>query len=282
LTDYLHKNNVNISCDSIVNQFKEFPLHNALVSNVEHPYIRFDIFTDKTFHISLSLDGMDEKTHDYIRGKGAFATLTHNVKKMAKSDIYAAFTVTINTCNQDDMEKIADLAFNEFSARRVIFNFMRPIGRAQKNKNLYLSNIEMSKANERLKAIEEIYRGKVLISDDSELSEKVSSSVYDSSTRLACAAGTTIFSMDGNLDVYPCTYGVNSNLKMGNLYEENIIDIWQSQRWNLFRGGITLGQIDGCSSCQFTSQCKLKQCRLKPLSAGNDFYSHISYCHANK
>jgi radical SAM protein with 4Fe4S-binding SPASM domain len=259
--------------------FEKIVLSNGLLIDDEW----IDIFKDKTFHLSHSLDGVNEKTHDYIRGKGAFSKLVSNLKKMAKSDIYAAFTVTINTCNHHEVEEIANLALNEFSARRVIFNFMRPIGRAQKNEYLYLSNIEMQNVKERLRRLENIYKERLVISDDSSLLEKPSTTLYTDSTRLTCAAGTIVLAIDNNLDVYPCTYGIGKrHLKMGNIAENSIIDIWQSPQWDLFRGGISLGEIDECSNCEFISRCTLKQCRLKPLSTGNGFYSHVGYCHANK
>jgi radical SAM protein with 4Fe4S-binding SPASM domain len=259
--------------------FEKTVLSNGLLIDDEW----IDIFKDKTFHLGHSLDGANEKTHDHIRGKGAFSKLVSNLKKMIKSDIYAAFTITINTCNQNEVEEIANLALNEFFARRIIFNFMRPIGRAQKNEYLYLSNIEMLNVKERLARLESIYKEKILISDDSMLSEKPSTTLYTDSTELTCAAGTTVLAMDNNLDVYPCIYGVGKNhLNMGNLNENSMIDIWQSQRWNLFRGGVSLGEVDECPNCEFISQCTLKQCRLKPLSIGSGFYSHVSYCHASK
>jgi radical SAM protein with 4Fe4S-binding SPASM domain len=243
-----------------------------------------DIFrNDKSFHLSISLDGANNTSHDYIRGKGAFVKTIENAKRMTQAGVFAAYTVTVNTHNKDELEQIADFAINKLSARSVIFSFLRPVGRAQQNRALHLSKEDMQKTENKFKFIERCYGDKIVISDDSNLSKNESKSIYNEHSTLTCAAGTSIFAMDSNFNVYPCTYGISkNNLIIGNLNKSRIFEIWNSPAWATYRGGITLGEIEGCSICRFASRCSLKQCRLKPLSAGKDFYSHVDYCHASK
>lgn len=66
--------------------------------------------------------------------------------------------------------------------------------------------------------------------------------------------------------------------KEGNLYQEKLLDIWRSPKWNRFRGGTKLADIPTCRVCKNNSKCGLKNCRLKAVYEGKSFYSNVSYC----
>lgn len=88
--------------------------------------------------------------------------------------------------------------------------------------------------------------------------------------------------MDQFLNVYPCIYGQgNNDYIMGNLYNNSLIEIWQSEKWLPFRGMTTLSQIRGCDSCPKQNTCGIKNCRLKPVYNGLVFFDHVDYCNGH-
>ena len=124
--------------------------------------------------------------------------------------------------------------------------------------------------------------GKITLSDDALLSEEYTiknDAPISNDTPLVCAAGNNSISIDENLDVYPCVYGNGfSEFNMGNLKTESLSDIWLSDKWSIFRGKTTLGEIEGCKDCKNNKICGMKNCRLKPIYNGQSFYTHVSYC----
>jgi radical SAM protein with 4Fe4S-binding SPASM domain len=239
-----------------------------------------DIFKNKTFHLSTSIDGHNEHSHDYIRGQGSFKILVNNLKKLRSNDIPFASTVTIHPQNMNELDVVAKFIFETLDSKKIIFNYLRPIGRARTNKDLHLSKEDLSKVKVSSLKIKEKYGDKVLIDDESDLTDLPDGDSYSSNSKIKCAAGTTLMSLDEKLCAYPCNYGIgNKSFFMGSAKKLSLTDIWFFSKWGLFRDGVSLSKIEGCNSCKFISRCTLKQCRLKPLADGNGFYSHVNYCH---
>jgi radical SAM protein with 4Fe4S-binding SPASM domain len=239
-----------------------------------------DIFKNKSFHLSTSIDGCNELSHDYIRGKGSFNILVNKLKILKLHAIPFASTVTINPFNMKELDLVSDFIFNELESKKIIFNYLRPIGRAKYNKELHLSNENLKKVKTVLLKIKERYGAKVIIDDESDLTELPDNGSYTANSKIKCAAGTTLMSLDEELNIYPCNYAIgNNSFLMGNAKTSSLSDIWLSNKWQLFRDGVQLAMIKGCNSCNFISKCTLKQCRLKPLADGYGFYSHVNYCH---
>lgn len=239
-----------------------------------------EIFKNKTFHLSTSIDGCSKKSHDYIRGNGSFDILIANLKKLKQNNVHFASTVTIHPLNVDELNEIPEFVFNDLGSRKIIFNFLRPIGRARKNNNLHLSKESLIKVKAVLREIKKEYGNKVFIDDEADLAENSDKYSYTQETKIKCAAGTTLMSLDENLNIFPCNYGIGNQFFLVDSAEKrSLSDIWLSDKWGVFRDGVPLHQIKGCKSCDFLSKCTLKQCRLKPFADGVGFYSHVDYCY---
>ena len=62
-----------------------------------------------------------------------------------------------------------------------------------------------------------------------------------------CHRPWTAIYIDVKGDVYPCTD--NLNYKLGNIYEKNLKEIYNSKRMKEFREKSMKGQIENCVKC---------------------------------
>ncbi|KKK72398.1 hypothetical protein LCGC14_2904280, partial [marine sediment metagenome] len=78
--------------------------------------------------ISLSLDGGNPKTHDYIRGiKGAFDKVLGSIKTLQKENIPVTVITTVNKVNFKELNLIRDLLINKKIAWQI--QIALPLGR---------------------------------------------------------------------------------------------------------------------------------------------------------
>lgn len=239
-----------------------------------------DMIKSYNIKLGISLDGVSNRTHDFLRGKGSFKILYEKLRYMSNIGVDLTLTFTANRINESELEQLASVGFNEMGVRCIFVNRLRPIGRATKNTKMFISDDEYTLFQERVNHLTSIYGSdKISLSDDSLPISTNSQEHLAGDSPLVCAAGNTLLCMDEILDVYPCIYGQgNNNYIIGNLSKESLVDVWQSKKWMPFRGSTTLSQISGCSACPKRNTCGIKNCRLKPIYNGLGFYDHVSYC----
>ncbi len=258
-------------------RFETILLTNAIMLNDE----LCEIIAEGGIKLGISLDGISPVSHNFLRGKGAFEAVQPKLSLVKDFGIKFSITTSVHSRNISETEKIVDYAINTLGARTVFINKLKPLGRALYNKDIFISEEENDMLEERVKSLSLLYGSeKIILSDDSAtMRNDISCKTIPLNTPLVCAAGNTILSIDDNLDVYPCVYGHGkSGYNMGNLYKENLLDIWRSPKWEKFRGKTTLGDIPKCRVCKNNTQCGLKNCRMKAVYEGRSFYSNVSYC----
>lgn len=239
-----------------------------------------NLIKSSNIKLGISLDGISSNTHDFLRGKGAFATLYTILKHLGALGVDLTLTFTANKINEKELEQLASIAFEEFGVRCIFVNRLRPIGRAKKNSDMFIPDEEYTLFQDRVANLALKYgKKRIALSDDSLPINTQDLEQLSENSPLVCAAGNTVLCMDESLDVYPCIYGQgNKNYIIGNLSKDTLLNIWQSEKWMPFRGKTVLSQIKGCCSCEKKDSCGIKNCRLKPVYNGLGFYDHISYC----
>jgi MoaA/NifB/PqqE/SkfB family radical SAM enzyme len=75
--------------------------------------------------VSISLDGANEKTHDYIRGKGSFKKILQAISILKIKNIDISVQITINKKNFDEIEQMAVLA-SELGLKRLFYAHLEP------------------------------------------------------------------------------------------------------------------------------------------------------------
>lgn len=241
-----------------------------------------DSIKSSNITLGISLDGITPESHDYIRGKGSFAILQNKLSLLRRAGVSMGITVSVNTKNFLELEDIARYAIESLGVRNLYINQLKPLGRARINNDIFLSESQYLNVIELVNKLEKQYGSIIQLSDDAladDYNGKHTMHSIGPQTPLYCAAGNTSLSIDEKLDVYPCVYGNDfEQFKMGNLKLQSLLDIWQSDKWGIFRGQTVLENVKGCANCKNNAICNMKNCRLKPVYDGQDFYSHISYC----
>lgn len=96
------------------------------------PEIARQIATFGNVFISVSIDGADPETHEWIRGvKGSFEATLQGIRNLVSYNIRPQLIMTIMNRNQDQMEAIVRLA-ESLSMESVKFNILQPTARGEK------------------------------------------------------------------------------------------------------------------------------------------------------
>jgi radical SAM protein with 4Fe4S-binding SPASM domain len=103
-------------------------------------------------------------------------------------------------------------------------------------------------------ALRRVVRDTEVVDDVSEFCAPPSGplDLEDAYARLPCSAGHTSCYVSPYGDVYPC---VQFPLPCGNVRREKFIDIWRNSRQFKEVRSITLGDLEGCSSCGNQKTC---------------------------
>lgn len=72
--------------------------------------------------LGISLDGITSKSHDFLRGKGTFNILKNKLETIGKLGIDLTLTFTANSVNNEELEALAQYAFNVLNVRCVFVN----------------------------------------------------------------------------------------------------------------------------------------------------------------
>lgn len=234
-----------------------------------------DIVKGHNFRFGISLDGSKSEIHEFLRGKNTFDRAVKNIMNLQKNGIYFSLNTTLHSFNYMDIEKIFDLGFRKLEAHNININIIFPLGRGSENNELCLSKEKIFYIKNKLSELRELYPEKIIRLNDAE--ETLS---YEDNTDLIyCSGGTKTLCINPQLEVYPCSYAFGMDeFKMGVVGNERIIDIWQNSKWNIFRGETKLKDLKSCHSCAFNKKCAYRNCRIKPIYQGLDFYSSITYC----
>ncbi|OEU68120.1 MAG: SynChlorMet cassette radical SAM/SPASM protein ScmF [Desulfobacterales bacterium PC51MH44] len=96
------------------------------------PEIARQIGECKNHFVSVSLDGADPQTHEWVRGvPGCFEAALEGVRNLVQAEIKPQIIMSIMRRNKDQMERIVRLA-ESLGAESVKFNLTMPIARGEK------------------------------------------------------------------------------------------------------------------------------------------------------
>jgi len=82
-------------------------------------------------HVSVSLDGANAVTHEWVRGvKGSFESTIEGIRNLIKVGLKPQIIMSVMKCNRDQLENVVRLA-ESLGAASVKFNIILPIGRGE-------------------------------------------------------------------------------------------------------------------------------------------------------
>ena len=200
-------------------------------------------------------------------------TLREKLQVISENKIPFTITCTVNTKNIYEIESLIDFTLGTLGARSLFLGRLRPLGRASLNSSLVLNESQNSYVKNIYYKKKELYGDRLILADDSVEQMPISTNV------ITCSAGHSLLAIDDNFDVYPCVFGIGyEDFKIGNLMQENLDQIWASEKWQRFRGGTTVEQLYDCKDCKLKNVCMMRNCRLRPVYEGNTFFDSVSYC----
>lgn len=239
------------------------------------------------FVVGTSLDGADAETHDWMRQvKGSFNKTLRAMHLLKEAKVPFIVQCSLNQKNKTQLREIANLCF-EHGARTVYFLVPCQLGRAPKELTpLSLNEIfairdeveQMAKETGWWIEFDPRHTPMHGAPSDGQSSDEVEVVNFPPK---CCPAGITVLSISSTGKVYPCIDAMDSPLvEMGDVTKESIADIWRSEKWNFFRGGIDEREIRAraCKGCPWFEQCGYKFCRAYPAAAMGDLYACKPEC----
>jgi len=234
----------------------------------------------KNHFVSVSIDSVDAKLHDSIRGvKGAFEKSVEGMRNLVKVGLKPQIIMSIMRCNKGDLADVVGMA-ERLGAGSVKFNLVQPIARGE----------QMHKKNETLSINELVELGAWI---ENTLSKETAMRIYYSHP-LAFRPLSSIFGTDGSCGICAilniigvladgsyalCGIGQTvGELVFGHVSRDKLEEIWQNTPvLNALRQGLP-NQLKGiCKDCMMKNRC-LGSCIAQNYYRNKDLWAAYWYC----
>lgn len=223
----------------------------------------------------LSIDGMRE-THDYFRKPGSFDITLEKIKCINNAGIKSVVMTTVSGTNKDELLDIVDLVV----ANKVkIFAFARYCPTSQE-KNVNITPLEykelLGKVWDKFQEYKDsgtyfnlkdhlwtlfLYE-KGIFKINPDLNENL---IYD-----GCHCGNCHLTILPNGDVYACR---RMESKVGNVFEDELYNIWISPNMNEYR---KYDEFEKCKKCELLRFCR--GCPAVSYGVTHNMYSADPQC----
>lgn len=200
---------------------------------------------------TISLDGVNQQEHEFIRGLGTFQTTYNNIVRCINAGIPTTMSMTIHRDNQDSAIEYAKLAYR-LGAEKVIFNFLNDFGNAstyglslpdEHRITCELLNAAISDANV------------FAMLQDTAISKLIETVMYPIRTD-CCGSGINTCSVGADGSVYPCPSFQDEKYNAGNIRNKSIIDIWNNIETFAEHRNIDINTMNSaCKKCDFRLLC---------------------------
>ena len=226
--------------------------------NIERLTNLFDLF-------KISVDGSSEAKHDSYRGKGNYEKTIHAIEllKTRGTNIQIAMTVT--------KENVSDVsAMNKKWGKLLTYQPLFPLGKAKEDcSNSILSGKEYYDilcCNENINPFSDI--------------RNIIKAHYASRSIMKCSMGDGELSISCTGDVYPCQLLHSKSFYLGNLHENSLTEIYNSEKNSLFKTH-TVECIEGCKTCDFRYLCG-GACQARHFSQTGNIDKAGTFCEYEK
>ncbi len=228
--------------------------------------------------ISISLDAATKEMHDEMRGvKGGFDRTLQGLKLLSEYEFSFQIIMTLQRKNSREIHKLVSLA-KELGASSLKINHLVPCGRGKRafRKRENLDPEELMLLYQTVER-EHSSHGDLDVIFDLPVALR---SIEDIKRRgiIECRI-MNILGILANGDFSICGIGQTiDELRMGNLYEDSIVEIWQNHRILMELRSSLPRQLKGvCGDCLFRFQC-LGACRANAYALNKDLYAPYFLC----
>ena len=234
---------------------KTFLLTNATLINEEN----VDRICKAFDNIQISIDGSTSSLHDHYRGEGSYVKAIKAIELLEKNNANYRIAMTVTRDNSGD---VAGMSSRWGS--RLIFQPLFPLGRAEKS-NTALSGIEYYNI---LSSCPNVNPFSSFM--------KIISSGQGRYKCEKCAIGDAELSISSSGDVYPCQLLHNDSCFLGNVHNQTIFEIYNSNKALYFKNH-TVDEIEGCKTCDFRYLCG-GACQARHLSETGSISKAGEFC----
>lgn len=177
--------------------------------------------------ISISLDGPDQKTHEFIRGQGTFGKTTETIRKLSSQDTFVGANMFVHQGNIDLIEETLSLA-DQLGVRAFnCLNLIR-VGRANSSR----SRRELTRIPEHV-LFRKLFN---ILHKNLHYQEMMKNSTFANQIMgIAggvkshyCGIGThRALYVRANGEIYPCPDTALPAFRLGNVRDTHLWDIWE-------------------------------------------------------
>jgi radical SAM protein with 4Fe4S-binding SPASM domain len=206
--------------------------------------------TLKNTKITFSIDGATAEVFEKIRVGGKFAQVTKNIRNLVQlrdkkqQPMLSTWTV-VNHNNIDEVPKIVELA-NEMGVDQVTLQpFVSNWGKEEMNEHTFPIQVDTN-SDRFSRNLEEAKK----IADRKSINLTINESNFFSKKK-PCNWPWKSAHISSNGDVVPCCVLADSDtVKMGNVFEQDFAEIWNSQEYQDFREKIRTHNLPNyCKNC---------------------------------
>ena len=237
--------------DKILHHGKKKGLHIILATNgkllLESKYLK--LVGETCAEVNLSLDGMTEEDHSYLRGKSAKLSEVVSAIKLLKSNysnIWVTALTVVHTENLFKLESLIDFCY-EIGCDKWTHDELYLLGRASlKYKDIVLKYTDYISLYQIVNKKADEYQDKMLV----ERYVRMVTPSQSNNMIYGCSAGRSEISIQQNGDVFPCQKMQLDKYLAGNLKTTSLKEIWESSKvLNEIRNlDINESECAGCES----------------------------------
>lgn len=227
----------------------------------------------------VSLDGVNPKTHDFIRGvEGAFNRAMRGIDLLLKSKARVYIRMTISNLNYLEAFDLLDLALKKGVEAASYYRTL-PVGRAKKY-NIFIDKKVYNVILRELMRQKYTLKGKLdIVSSDPLkiiLDPRIVSKIikkYDLKKSIGgCLPGVTEIFVNNIGNIYPCTM---LPVLLGNIRKDYLKEVWFNS--NFLEKLKNRENLKGsCKTCFIKRVCG--GCRAAPAGEYNDCFAEDPYC----
>lgn len=166
-------------------------------------------------YVLISIDGLEKAHNSFRNNDKSFAYAVNAVKICLEAGLYTRVNTVINRSNVQDLPELIKF-INTLKPDQHSFFYLTPVGRGKNIKDLMLSleewkDIEkiVEKAGRENNCIEKI---------------RLQNVIKDKENDKKCRDDNCLILANG--DVYHCVFFIYSPYKLGNIYNEDLYELW--------------------------------------------------------
>jgi len=224
--------------------------------------------TKRCDHVQVSIDGSNPKTHDSMRGEGSFLKAIEGIKNLKKHKVPVTVRVTIHRQNFKDLNKIAELLFEDIGLNSFSTNEASYMGICRQNYEQVQLNVEeYTTTMETLLRLNKKYNNRITATagplanvKDWIMMEKArcedKKSLPNRGYLTGCGGPMSNIAVRADGVIIPCIQ--LSHIELGRINKDSLLEIWQNhlELKNIRkRHNIPLHSFKFCKGCAYINYC---------------------------